>query len=93
MRSFKRIVDNALRARREYGVSVLRQFCDIIRLSRGRGRLGASEYYDYRLFDEHRFSHADKRRFLGWRAEAALEHLLIASAQIGQPERHGQQAS
>lgn len=64
----------ARRVNAEYGVSLLRQIWDIGRLSWGPGRIGPGDYYSYRLFDKC-LSDAEKREFVGWKAEARLDAL------------------
>ena len=60
-------------ARRESGgAPLLQQLCEAALLRLPPGRLGLSEYFDYRLF-ERRQSWAEKRRFVGWRGEPALD--------------------
>jgi len=58
----------------EHGIPPLRQISEIIHLSRGAGRIGPSDYYAYRLFDDS-ISLKEKETFVGWRAEARLDSL------------------
>lgn len=72
-----RLAEYLLQARRvstEHGVSPIRQFVDILRLSRAPGRIGPGDYYSYRLFDP-KLSHAAKEEFVGWRMEPQLDAL------------------
>lgn len=62
----------AMMARAEAGVPILRQLAEAIPLRFPPSRLGFSEYFDYRLFDPH-MAYAEKRRFVGWRGEPALD--------------------
>lgn len=62
----------AVQARREGGPALARQLLEIMLLRLPPGSLGFSEYYDYRLF-EPRYRWAEKRRFVGWRGEPALD--------------------
>jgi hypothetical protein len=62
--------------------SVPAQVADILRLRFGPGRLGASEYFKFGLFDR-RLSMADKRRFAGWRKEGRLDRALNPASWLG----------
>ena len=62
----------ALQARRESGRGLLRQFTEALLLRLPPSQLGLSEYYDYRLF-EAKLRWADRRRYVGWRGEPALD--------------------
>ncbi len=53
------------RARADSGKSFAAQVRDIYRLGRTDGRLTAQDYYYYRLYDDARYTFADKARFLG----------------------------
>src|ERR1051326_6794358 len=72
MGRMRTLLGNAARVRRERGVGLLAQAAGIVRIALGRGRMGVSEYYDYRLFDEERRSPAAQQQFLGWRGERLL---------------------
>jgi len=77
MRLLKKLSEYITTARRvgaEHGVSPIAQFLDIARLSRGAGRIGPGDYYSYRLF-ERSLSFAEKKRFIGWKAEPLLDAL------------------
>ena len=50
-----------------YRKSLLSQLTDIIRLRFGPGKLSASEYYDYCLYDDNEYDLAAKKEFGGWR--------------------------
>ena len=62
----------ALQAKRESGRSVLCQLTEALLLRLPPCQLGLSEYYDYRLFDG-RLRWRERRRFVGWRGESALD--------------------
>lgn len=55
------------------------QAIDIVRLRIGPGRLGASEYYSYGVYDDRRYSLAQKREFVGWRGNARIDAILNAN--------------
>lgn len=48
------------------GKSKLRQFLEIIQLSRGRQRLGVEEYYELGVFDDMCFPGQAKASCVGW---------------------------
>ncbi len=48
-----------------HGKSAFAQLSDIWRLRFGPGKLQPKEYYYYRLYDDDRYSHDEKTRFLG----------------------------
>lgn len=56
--------------------SVSSQLFEIFCLRFSKGKLGISEYYDYGLFDDARFSMAQKREFVGWRMRFVLQNKL-----------------
>ncbi len=58
----------------QHGVSPLRQFLEIIRLSRAPGRIGPGDYYSYRLFDL-ALTIDEKEKFVGWKIEPRLDAL------------------
>lgn len=55
-----------------YGKSPLAQVSDFMRLHFGPGRLTLQEYYQFRLFDDDRYSPEAKREFLGFKAQQRL---------------------
>lgn len=55
-----------------YGKSPMAQVRDYIRLCFGPGRLSLQEYYQFRLFDDARYSPDAKRRFIGHKAQQQL---------------------
>ena len=58
------------------GKSKLRQFFEIIQLSRGRQKLGVEEYYELGVFDDMCFPGQAKARCVGWRGSAMLDQVL-----------------
>ena len=48
-----------------HGKSAWAQLCDLWRLRFGPGKLRPDEYYAFGLYDDRRFTAADKRTFLG----------------------------
>lgn len=73
----KKIIEYVGQARaveRRFGISVFRQFSEIASLRRGLGRIGPGDYYTYRLYDPE-ISDEEKRRFVGWKAEAWVDRL------------------
>ena len=68
-------LEHALLARKQGGVSVLRQLAEILQLRYSESEIGFSEYYTYRLFDR-RLTDADRRRFAGYRRERKVDRLL-----------------
>ena len=58
------LIPEALHARRTTGRGLFAQASDLVRLSFGRTRLRAAEYYDFRLYSP-RYKIADRRAFAG----------------------------
>lgn len=58
------------------GKSKLRQFLEIIQLSRGRQRLGVEEYYELGVFDDMCFPGQAKASCVGWRSSAKIDQAL-----------------
>ena len=71
---FNSLLTQAKEVRASFGRGLLSQMGDILSLRFGAGKLGAAEYYDYRLFD---LPAQRRREFLGWRIEDVLEDTLI----------------
>ncbi|MDM4765439.1 sugar-transfer associated ATP-grasp domain-containing protein [Pelomonas sp. SE-A7] len=69
---------SATAARAESGRGLGRQLVEALLLRLPPSRLGLSEYYDYRLFDAS-LRWQDRRRFVGWRGEPALDRANAAS--------------
>lgn len=74
IREFLRLANEA---QRHGARSVMSQAIEILRLRLGMGRLGLSEYYNYRLWDCVALDRRAKEAFAGYRAQAVLEELLI----------------
>jgi hypothetical protein len=72
----RKILRQALAARRETGKGVPAQLGEIVRLRRDFGRLGPSEYYQFGLYDDRRFDFEAKRAFIGWKGERALHERM-----------------
>ena len=70
-------------ARRDAGKPLLAQFREIVSLRRGAGKLDPDEYYQYRLYDDARFSWSQKAEFLGRRLENGLVPVLREDWWIG----------
>ena len=66
------------RAQRETGKSVFGQAREMLLLRRGLGGITPQEYIANRLFDDDRFTTADKRAFLGVRGEHAVDRICNA---------------
>ena len=71
-------LDTARKVKQRTGKSVVAQIGDIAKLRYGPGQLGMSEYYQYGLFDDARWSDAAKREVVGWRAEGYYGRKLNA---------------
>jgi hypothetical protein len=63
----RRWLDVSRSVHRTYGKNMLAQIREITCLHFGRGQLSATEYYSYGLYDDHIFSPAAKREFVGGR--------------------------
>lgn len=74
------LIPYAAAARRERGV--FGQAWDLLRCRYGPGKLGASEYYKYGLFQA-KFAAAERTRFAGWRMEGHLDQRLNAPSWLG----------
>ncbi|MEP7216131.1 MAG: sugar-transfer associated ATP-grasp domain-containing protein [Anaerolineaceae bacterium] len=66
------LLDQARLVRDMTGKSIRAQVAEILALRLGYGRLYASEYYDFRLYDDREFPGVKKREFLGSRLEAKI---------------------
>jgi len=62
---------------KSHGKSRVSQILEIIRLGLGQGHITAKEYYDYRVFDDSRFSYQDKLQFLGRAGQEHIKRFLI----------------
>lgn len=66
-------------AARDFDKSRWSQLVEVLRLALGPGHLTAREYYYYRLFDDARFSFADKQKFIGRTSQEQIKKLVIDS--------------
>jgi Sugar-transfer associated ATP-grasp len=62
----------SLEARRIAGKPVLSQLIEMLRLRFSEAKISPAEYYQYELYNDHLFSFAAKRDFLGNRSQAKL---------------------
>jgi hypothetical protein len=60
------LIQTALVVRDRTGKSLTSQVREIAALARGPGRLYPFDYYAYELFDDHRYSFAEKAEFVSW---------------------------
>ncbi len=67
---------NLQTARKITGRSYLDLILEIIKLRLSTGKIGISEYFDYRLFDDD-ISFEKKLEFCGYRGQAILEDILV----------------
>lgn len=70
------LVDDLVKSARESGRNPAAIFVEMLALRFGTGQLGFSEYFDYELYKSD-ISKAEKRAFGGWRAQSALEKMLV----------------
>jgi hypothetical protein len=70
-------------ARQDTGKPVWSQLAEALALSAGHGRLDPDEYYQYRLYDDGRFTWEQKCQFLGRRLENGLIPVLDESWWVG----------
>lgn len=61
------LVHTALVVRKRTGKGLLSQLREIVALRRGPGLLRPLDYYAYELYDDRRYTYADKQDFAGWR--------------------------
>lgn len=64
-------------AARDYGKGRLSQVLEIARLALGPSYMSASEYYEFRLFDDSQFSFLQKQQFLGYTGQEHIKKILI----------------
>jgi hypothetical protein len=76
MRNLRRLISDFSAASKQSGRSVSSLFLELIKLRFGVGRLGASEYLDFRLHMND-LTFEQKCAFGGYRAEVILEEILI----------------
>jgi hypothetical protein len=74
--SKRRMISMLREAARSSGRSPLALVSEILSLRRGPGRLGISEYFDFRLY-ENDLDMAEKLEFCGYRGQAVLEDILV----------------
>lgn len=70
------LVEDLVKSAKESGRSPVAIFLEMLELRFGIGQLGFSEYLDYQLHKSD-LSKAEKRAFGGWRAQSALEKMLV----------------
>ena len=63
-------------AQSQFGKPAWRQLMEMAQLAVAPGRLRPSEYFDYGLFDDGRFTMADRRLFVGYKASARIDAKL-----------------
>ena len=72
-----------VRARQESRKGLASQVAEIALLSRGEGRLAPEEYFQFRLFDDARYSRDEKRSFLGKSGSAKIYRKVISPYHTG----------
>jgi hypothetical protein len=70
-------------ARDDTGKPLLAQLREIVALRRGVGKLDADEYYQYRLYDDRRYTWAEKTQFFGRLMENGLIPVLHEERWVG----------
>jgi hypothetical protein len=70
-------------AKLDSGKSLAAQLVEILALRCGPGKLGADEYYQYRLYDDKRFTWREKKAFFGKLMEQQLVPVLGATRWLG----------
>ncbi len=66
------LINEALRTRREFNISLSRQLWQAVQLRFGPGKLDPWEYFFFQVFLD-RYPPDEKRRFIGWRGEIQLD--------------------
>ncbi|MBA4156933.1 MAG: hypothetical protein H0X65_05595 [Gemmatimonadetes bacterium] len=69
------LVKTALVVRQRTGKSLLSQAREIVALLRGPGYLRPFDYYAYELFDDRRYSFAEKQEFVSWSYKVLMTKL------------------
>lgn len=69
------LIRSARGVRKQSGKSVLSQVREISSLRFGPGILTSAEYYGYRLYDDARYSSAQKREFVTWHPSRVYEEV------------------
>ena len=72
----RRAIRSALIVRKEYGKGLISQAFELAKYYLKEGRLGQSDYYKYRLFDDEFYTPEMKAEFVGWRMEVWLDKVL-----------------
>ena len=80
MLNLTKLLHYARTARHQAGKSYLSQFTEIASLAAGRGRLGASEYYEFGVFDDAAFPPGQKQQCVGWRSSDRIDQSLNQNA-------------
>jgi len=62
---------------KDYGKSRPSQVLEILKLGLGLGRITPSEYYEFGLFEDSRFSILEKQQFLGYAGQENIKKFLI----------------
>lgn len=70
------LLARAKEARHQSGKSLIAQLLEILSLRKSVGRIGPSEYFDYRLFDDDKHDPLSKRKFVGWSVETSINDKL-----------------
>lgn len=73
----KHLVHLALEVKKKTGKSVLAQFLEMAMLRFAPGQVGSSEYYDFHLWNDARFTWAQKRDFVGVKGQSVIEEIVI----------------
>lgn len=66
------LLDRSREAKRLTGKKIVTQIREILRLRKGSGRLGVSEYFDYGLFDDEKNDEKSRQAFVGWNGETNI---------------------
>lgn len=66
------LLDRSREAKRLTGKSIITQIREIMRLRKGDGRVGVSEYFDYGLFNDQGNDEISKHAFVGWNGETNI---------------------
>ncbi len=74
------LYDEAARIKRTCGINIATQFYEIWRLSCSETQMTRAEYYEYCLYDNSRFTWAEKQKFLGRKMENYFVSILGMNA-------------
>ena len=69
-------IKSALAVKKATGKGIASQLQEIVRLRMAPMKLGAYEYYFYRVFDDEGLDPQGKQEFVGWRMEKAIDRQL-----------------